>query len=145
MWLALLARVKANTIKRHILPLVTATAAALAGCGGEDSTATQTPADGRQRGPGLTAAQQSCLQEQGLGFPRAGGAPPDGAGQGPPGGSGSLPPGGPRQGGGRPELTAEQRRQLEKRREAMAAAFEKCGIDLPVGGPGGGAPPGGSQ
>ena len=142
----MLARVKTNTLKRLVLPLVTATAAALAGCGGGDSTATQTPANGQQRGPGLTAAQQSCLQELGLSFPQAGGAPPDGAGQAPPGGAEQLPPGDPTQGGGgRPELTAKQRRQLEKRQQAMATAFEKCGIDLPAGGPGGGAPPGGSQ
>ncbi len=146
MWLALLARVKANTLKRLVMPLAAATAAALAGCGGEDSTATQTPAAGQQRGPGLTAAQQSCLQQQGLSLPQGGGAPPGRAGQAPPGGSGSFPPGDPSQGGGdRPELTAKQRRQLEQRQEAMAAAFEKCGIELPAGGPGCGAPPSGSQ
>ena len=126
-WLALLARVNANTLKRLVLPLAAATAAALAGCGGEDSTATQTPAAGQQRGPGLTAAQQSCLQEQGLNFPQGGGAPPGGAGQAP------------------PEPTAKQRKQFEKRQQEMAAALEKCGIELPAGGPGGGAPPGGRQ
>ena len=131
MWLAFLARVKANTLKRLVLPLAAATAAALAGCGGEDSTATQTPAAGQQRDPALTAAQQSCLQEQGLSFPQGGGAPP----------GGGMPP----SGGDRPELTAKQRRQFEQRRQAMAAAFERCGIEPPAGGPGGGAPPGGTQ
>jgi hypothetical protein len=115
---------------------VAATAIVLAGCGG----GTQAPAAAAGTAPGsaqtqqgqqgggrfaqLTTSQRACLQKAGLGGPRPGG------------GSGQPP------GGGQPPSSADRQARFQK----LAAAFKKCGIQLPSrpGAPGGTAP-GGTQ
>jgi hypothetical protein len=152
-WLTVGVRITPNPI----VPVLVAAALAAASCGGGSGSSSSSGAAGagsssstgnggsgsstgnggsgqRPARPQLTAAQLSCLKQQGVTMPGQGsgtspGGGPPGGGNGAPGGGGNGAPGGSQ--------------QFQQRRQKMAAAFQKCGVPAPQFG-GGAAKPGGT-
>jgi hypothetical protein len=116
---------------------------AVAACGsdqssGSASTGAQQQASGR-RGFFQDPKVQACLKKQGVTLPsgrRRNGPPPNGSNGQPPTGTNGQPP------------TASNGQPRARRNFAQAGklrkALEKCGVQLPNGGPNGPAPQGGA-
>jgi hypothetical protein len=115
----------------------------LAACGsdksaGSASTSTQQQANG-QRGFLADPKVQACLKKQGVTLPsrrRGNGPPPNGGNGQPPTGTNGQPPTGTN---GQPPA----RRNFAQAGK-LRKALEKCGVQLPNGGPNGPAPQGGT-
>jgi hypothetical protein len=122
---------------RHVATVGVAVVIAfsLAACGGDKSagsasTSTQQQANG-QRGFLADPKVQACLKKQGVTLPsrrRGNGPPPNGGNGQPPTGTNGQPP------------ARRNFAQAGKLRKAL----EKCGVQLPSGGPNGPAPQGGT-
>src|SRR5262245_19491710 len=129
----------APRLARSLAPLglLLVAALVLSACGSSSggssgTAASSSPTPGARRGFGsfLTAAQRSCLQKQGLGFPQRGRRPP-GGGEGHGQGGGRFR--GEQQ---RPSLTDAQRKALAARQQKTQAAFKACGVQFPQRRPG---------
>ena len=118
-------------MKTAAATLAVLAAAALVACGGggggSDNASTSTATDATGGGPTritLTDEQRACLEKNGAPAPTG---PPAGGQPGPPpGASGAPPTGAPQRFQGNPQDFAK-----------MRAAAQKCGVELPQGGPGG--------